>query len=309
MSHAQRSELRAVVLPFIVFTAIWGSTWIVIREQLGTVPAQWSVTYRFTIAAAAMALVALAKGHGLRIGSRGLIAAIFLGFTQFCLNFNAVYLAERHITSGVVATVFALLLIPSSLLGWAFLGQRPSARFAWASLVAVAGIVLLFVHEVQEHPADSGQIIAGIGLTLLGMLGASIANVMQARSEIRHLPLFALLAWSMAAGAIIDALVAFLMTGPPVFDARPSYWLGVAYLALPASVLTFSLYYPVVRRIGPAKAAYSSVLVPIIAMGFSTWIEGYRWTPLTIAGAVLALGGMVAALGRSRSSVAAPDAA
>jgi drug/metabolite transporter (DMT)-like permease len=309
VSHAQRSELRAVVLPFIVFTAIWGSTWIVIREQLGTVPAQWSVTYRFTIAAAAMALVALAKGHGLRIGSRGLIAAIFLGFTQFCLNFNAVYLAERHITSGVVATVFALLLIPSSLLGWAFLGQRPSARFAWASLVAVAGIVLLFVHEVQEHPADSAQIIAGIGLTLLGMLGASIANVMQARSEIRHLPLFALLAWSMAAGAIIDALVAFLMTGPPVFDARPSYWLGVAYLALPASVLTFSLYYPVVRRIGPAKAAYSSVLVPIIAMGFSTWIEGYRWTPLTIVGALLALGGMVAALGRSRSSVAAPDAA
>lgn len=309
MSHAHRSEFRAVVLPFIVFTAIWGSTWIVIREQLGSVPPQWSVAYRFTIAAVAMALVALAKDHGMRIGRRGLIAAIFLGFTQFCLNFNAVYLAERHITSGVVATVFALLLIPSSLLGWAFLGQRPSARFAWASLVAVAGIVLLFVHEVQEHPADSGQIIAGIGLTLLGMLGASIANVMQARSEIRHLPLFALLAWSMAAGAIIDALVAFLMTGPPVFDARPSYWLGVAYLALPASVLTFSLYYPVVRRIGPAKAAYSSVLVPIIAMGFSTWIEGYRWTPLTIAGALLALGGMVAALTRSRSSVAAPDAA
>ena len=69
-----------------------------------------------------------------------------------------------------------------------------------------------------------------------------------------------------------------------------------------ASVLTFSLYYPVVRKIGPAKAAYSSVLVPIIAMGFSTWLEDYRWTPLTIAGAVLALGGMAAALSRSRST-------
>jgi drug/metabolite transporter (DMT)-like permease len=74
-------------------------------------------------------------------------------------------------------------------------------------------------------------------------------------------------------------------------------------------VLTFSLYYPVVRRIGPAKAAYSSVLVPIIAMGFSTWLEGYRWTPLTVLGAVLALGGMLGALGRSRSRIAAPDAA
>ena len=64
-----------------------------------------------------------------------------------------------------------------------------------------------------------------------------------------------------------------------------------------------------VRKIGPAKAAYSSVLVPIIAMGFSTWLEGYRWTPLAAAGALLALGGMLGALSRSRSVVPAPDAA
>jgi drug/metabolite transporter (DMT)-like permease len=74
-------------------------------------------------------------------------------------------------------------------------------------------------------------------------------------------------------------------------------------------VLTFSLYYPVVRKIGPARASYSSVLVPIIAMGFSTGLEHYRWTLTTIAGAALALGGMAAALGRNRSAVAVSDAA
>ena len=299
----------SVAIPFAIFTAIWGSTWIVIRGQLGVVPPQWSVTYRFIIAALAMAALARWKGDSLRIGSRGLLAAAFLGFTQFCVNFNAVYLAERHITSGVVATVFALLLIPATLLGWAMLGHKPSRRFAWSSLVAVTGIVLLFVHELNEHPADGRQIAVGIGLTLAGMLGAAIANVTQARPEIRRYPLFALLAWSMGAGAVIDAIIAFAMTGLPSFDPRPSYWLGVLYLALFASVLTFSLYYPVVRKIGPAKAAYSSVLVPIIAMGFSTGLEHYRWTPATIAGALLALGGMAAALGRDRSGIAAPDAA
>lgn len=309
MTSHEGSTYRTVTLPFIIFTAIWGSTWIVIRDQLGTVPPQWSVTYRFVIAALAMAAAAKWKGESLNLGRRGLAAAIFLGFTQFCINFNAVYLAERHITSGVVATVFALLLIPATLMGWAFLGHRPSKRFAWSSLVAVSGIALLFVHEIREHPADSRQIAAGIGLTLVGMLGASVANVMQARPEIRRFPLLGLLAWSMAAGAVIDGLIAFALTGPPVFDPRPGYWLGVVYLAVPASVLTFSLYYPVVRRIGPAKAAYSSVLVPIIAMGFSTWLENYRWTGLTIAGAFLALGGMVLALRRDRSGVPAPDAA
>ena len=309
LQRAAELGAGSVAVPFVIFTAIWGSTWIVIRGQLGTVPPQWSVTYRFVVAALAMALVAKWKGDNLNIGRKGLLAAVFLGFTQFCVNFNAVYLAERHITSGVVATVFALLLIPATLLGWLMLGQKPSRRFGWSSLVAVSGIVLLFVHEINEHPANGRQIAVGIALTLVGMVGAAIANVSQARPEIRRYPLFALLAWSMAAGAIIDGIIAFAMTGAPSFDPRPSYWLGVLYLALFASVLTFSLYYPVVRKIGPAKAAYSSVLVPIIAMAFSTALEHYRWTPTTITGALLALGGMASALGRNRSGVGAPDAA
>ena len=297
-----------VTLPFIIFTGIWGSTWIVIRDQLGTVPPQWSVAYRFVIAAIAMALVARWKGESLRLGRTALGAAIFLGFAQFCVNFNAVYLAEQHITSGVVATVFALLLIPSTLMAWAFLGHRPSGRFVWSSLIAVIGIGLLFVHEFRQHAARSGEIALGIGLTLIGMVGASAANIFQAREEVRRFPLFSMLAWSMAAGAIMNTAIAFAMTGAPVFDSRPGYWLGVLYLALPASVLTFSLYYPVVRKIGPAKAAYSSAIIPIIAMSFSTALEGYRWSPLAIAGALLAIGGMIGALRRDRV-VAPPDAA
>lgn len=304
----RRSTFAEVGLPFAIFTAIWGSTWIVIRDQLGMVPPQWSVAYRFIIAAAAMALVAKWKGERLRLGRGAILPILFLGFAQFCVNFNAVYLAERHITSGVVATIFALLLIPSTLMAWAFLGHRPSGRFIWSSLVAIVGIGLLFVHEFQQHSARAGEIAAGIALTLFGMVGASAANVFQAREEVRRFPLFSMIAWSMAAGALMNVTLALAMAGPPVFDSRPSYWFGVLYLALPASVLTFSLYYPVVRKIGPAKAAYSSVLVPIIAMGFSTALEGYRWTPLAIAGAMLALGGMLGALTRGRNVVAPPDA-
>ena len=308
MSRHPESDLRTVVLPFVIVTAIWGSTWIVIRGQLGVVPPLWSVAYRFVIAASAMALVAASKGQNLRLGRKGALVATVLGFTQFCVNFEAVYLAERHITSGVVATVFALLLIPSSLLAWAFLGQRPSARFAWSSLVAVAGIVLLFVHELQEHAANARQIAVGIGLTLGGMLGASIGSVFQAAPEVRRFPLLALIAWAMAAGALFDAFFAFLISGPPVIDLSLSYVSGLLYLALLGSVLAFSLYYPLVRKIGPGKAAYPSVIVPIIAMGFSTWLEHYRWTPLAIAGGVLALGGMSGALSRGPTRLSAPDA-
>jgi len=305
---SSRTGGQSVAVPFIIFTVIWGTTWIVIRDQLGTVPAQWSITYRFTIAAVAMAALAKWKGERLRLPLGGMVAAAVLGILQFVVNFHAVYLAERYVTSGLVATVFALLLIPNSLLAWAFLGQRPTARFAWGSLIAVAGMAMLFAHELGRDPARQGDVLIGIGLTLAGMLSASIANVFQARDEVKHHSLLALLAWAMGIGAVLDALIALIVAGPPVIEPRAGYWLGLAYLGVFASALAFSLYLPVVRKIGPARAAYSSVIVPIIAMGFSTWLEAYRWTGLTIAGALLTLGGMAAALSRSRTAITAPDA-
>jgi len=301
----------SIVIPFIIFTGVWGSTWIVIRDQVGSVPPQWSVAYRFMIAAAAMALVAKWKGQSLKLDRGGMFAALVLGISQFSVNFNSVYAAERFITSGVVATVFAILLIPNSLLAWAFLDQKPNRRFLLAGLVAVCGVALLFLHELRSSPVSNREIAIGLGLTLLGLMGASCANVYQAGKEARRHPLLALLAWSMAIGAVIDCALAFAIAGPPVAEARLGYWAGVIYLALFGSVLCFALYFPVVRKIGPGKAAYSSVLVPIIAMTLSTLFEGYRWSPLAIGGAVLAIGGMLLALARRRrpTLVTAPDAA
>lgn len=309
MTDRRTSTWLEIVLPFIIFTTIWGSTWIVIRDQLGIVPPQWSVTYRFVIAAIAMAALAKFKGRSLILDRQGMIAALFIGIAQFCINFNSVYLAEQHITSGVVATIFALLLIPNTLLGWAFLGQRPGGRFAIGSLVAVIGIVMLCANELQANPAPTSEVLKGIGWTLLGLTAASCANVYQAREHVRRHYLASLLAWSMAIGALMDMALAWAVSGPPVFTPRIGYWAGVLHLSLLASALGFSLYFPVVRKIGPGKAAYSSVLVPVIAMTFSTVLEDYRWTAMAIGGALLTLAGMLVAMSRARLVVQSPDAA
>ena len=307
---AHRTPLDAAILvPFAIFTLIWGSTWIVIRDQLGSVSPHWSVTFRFVIAATAMMILAKVQGQSLRLGRDGLIAAFVIGVTQFCLNFNSVYMAERHITSGLVATFFALLLIPNAILARILLGHRVHARFMIGSAVAVLGIALLFTHEFRLRPVGSGEVVVGLVLTLTGMLGASSANVYQAMDRARHHPLTALLAWSMAIGAVLDAIIAITVAGAPTFDPRPAYVAGLLYLALAASALAFSLYFPVVRKIGPAKAAYSSVMVPIIAMALSTLFEGYRWSLLAALGAALALGGMLIAMSDRTEPVPAPDAA
>jgi drug/metabolite transporter (DMT)-like permease len=311
MKERFRTLDPAIAIPFAIFTLIWGSTWIVIRDQLGGgagVSPHWSVTYRFVLAAAAMAVIARLRGDRIWIGRKGLVPALIIGVTQFCVNFNSVYLAERHITSGLVATFFALLLIPNAILAYFFLDQKVNRRFVLGSAIATVGIGLLFAHEFRLGRASSADLAVGLTLTLTGMLGASSANVYQALDKVRRFPLIPLLGWSMAIGAALDALLAVVVAGPPTFDTRPSYALGLIYLALAASALAFSLYFPVVRKIGPARAAYSSVLVPIIAMALSTLFEGYRWSGLAGAGAALALGGMLVALGGRPRVAPAPDA-
>ncbi|WP_343344081.1 DMT family transporter [Sphingomicrobium sp. XHP0239] len=306
-----REGMRQVWLPFVIFTLIWGSTWIVIKDQLGVVPAPWSVTYRFIIAAAGMALVARWRGESLRPTPGFLTAAAVVGITQFCMNFNAVYAAEHYITSGLVATVFALLMLPNALLGWWWLGQRPTGRFIGATFVAMAGIALLFLHEWRERPELTiGPLLIGVGWTVFALLAASISNVYQAREATKRFPLFALLAWAMGIGAVADGAIAVALHGAPTVEWRLGYWVGLLWLALAASVVCFSLYYPVVRRIGPGNAAYSSAMVPIVAMALSTLFEGFRWTPLSLAGAGLAMAGLALALYSRRRpmKVTNPDA-
>ena len=285
-----------VQIPFWTCTLIWGTTWIVILGQLGTVPPSWSVTYRVLSAGAVMFAYALFTGAPLKIGRGGQIFAVIFGAAQFMFNFNFVYRAEAHITSGLVAVIFALLIVPNTVFARIFLGTRPSPRFYLGSGIAIAGIGLLFLKEYRAAAADSDAVLLGIGLTLCGVISASVANVMQATKRAAALPMASLLAWGMLWGTLFDALFAWATVGPPVIEPSFTYLGGVIYLGIAASAIAFMAYFSVIRMIGPGPAAYSSVIVPVIAMGISTVFEGYRWTVLAGVGAALTMAGLVIAL-------------
>jgi len=290
-----------VLIPFTIVTLIWGSTWLVIRDQIAVVPPSWSVSYRFLIAAAVMFGWALLQKIPLRLGREGMAIALLVGILQFVLNFNFVYRAEAYVTSGLVAVVFALLIVPNAVFARIFLKQDISRRFLAGSAVAMTGVALLFAHELEAASAGPRAVMLGIGITLLGVLSASTANVLQAVDRVRRLPIISLMAWAMLIGGIINAGIASALDGPPVIETRPAYIAGLLYLGVIGSAVTFSLYFGLIRVIGPARAAYTSVLIPVIAMALSTIFEGYRWSPLAAAGAALVIFGLVIALQARRS--------
>ena len=295
------SEAESLFTPrnfaaFLLVSLIWGGTWLVIRDQIASVPASWSISYRFMIAASAMFVLAAMRREPLRLVAGGLRWALLLGLFQFTLNFGFVYNAESYITSGLVAVMFALLVVPNAIFGRIFLGQPITGAFVLGSAIAALGVSLLFAHEWRSSPATLSDVLLGAALTVGGILSASAANITQAMEGAKRQPFLALLAWSMTAGAIINTIYALVADGPPQFDPRASYTLGILYLGLAGSVVTFPLYYGLVRKVGAGRAAYSSVIVPIVAMVLSTLFEGFEWGLLPATGAVITLVGMVVAM-------------
>ena len=288
---------------FVTVVLVWGSTWLVIRDQIGTVPAAWAVTARFSVAAVAMLALAALRRAPLWPGRVGLGYALAIGVTQFCANFEFVYRAEARLTSGIVACIYALLMVPNAVLGRLVLGTPVTRRFLAGSAVAIAGIALLLVGESRGLAAGNGaQVWGGVGLTVAGLLCASSANILQALPRARAVPIFTLIGWAMLAGAVMDAGFAWATVGPPPLVTAARWWAGVGYLAIIGSVVTFPLYFVLVRELGAGRAAYNGVAVPVVAMTLSTVFEGYRWTGLAVAGSALALGGLVVALSGRRGA-------
>jgi drug/metabolite transporter (DMT)-like permease len=288
-----------VILPFLITGTIWGSTWFVITGQIGGVPAAWSVFYRFVLATPALFLVAALMKRRLALNGPEHRLAMLVGVFQFSGNFLFVYNAELYVTSGIVAMMFGLLMVPNALLARLFIGERAQGGFWIGSAVAIIGVSFLLVHEWQANPdagVIGGNVALGIVLAMLGILAASFANVIQANEVGRGVPMVSLLAWAMVYGTSFDLVYALATEGPPQVPTAWQFWAGTAYLAIIGSVITFPLHYGLVRAIGAGRTAYNSILTIAVAMAISTAFEGYEWTWLTASGVVLAVLGMVLAL-------------
>ena len=292
---SRRLRQRKVFLSFAICVFIWGSTWLVIITQLRSDAATWSVFYRFTIGAVAMAILCMRRGIDLRLDRSGHRQALLIGIPLFGLNYLLVYVAEAYIPSGLVALISALLIVPNAVFGCLLLGQNISRRFLLGSALAIGGISLLLAENFRHAPAGVHTNWRGILSAGGAVMAASISNLVQASSKARAFHTLALLTWGMVYGALFDGAVAWAIAGAPRFPLDPVYLAGLFYLAICGSVLGFSIYFAMLREIGPARASYVSALTPIVAMTLSTFFEAYRWTTWAAAGCALALAGLVIA--------------
>jgi drug/metabolite transporter (DMT)-like permease len=289
---------------------IWGSTWYAITFQLGVVHPILSVAYRYIIAAVVLIGFCLVRGKTLRFEARDHLGIAAQGAFLFSLNYVLFYIAAGQLTSGLLALTFSTIVLMNMLNGALLFRFSVSGEVLAGAGLGLSGMTLVFWPEVTAVEASRETFIA-IGLCIFATYLASLGNMGSVYTQRRRLPVVQTNALGMAYGAMITLLVAAGAAAAGqlefAFDTAFPYLVSLLYLALFGSVLAFGAYLTLLGRIGADRAAYATVLFPLVALSISTVFEDYRWTSSAMAGTVLILAGNVLVLrGRRRAKKVSP---
>jgi drug/metabolite transporter (DMT)-like permease len=282
-------------LLYAITVLIWGSTWLVIKFQLGIVAPEVSIVYRFVLAAVLLMAFVASRRLPLRFDLKAHFFIALQGMLLFSVNYYLVYLASAYLPSGLTAIVFSIVVILNSLFGALFLGNPIRPRVVVGAVAGVSGLALVFWPELSTLNLSNTNTL-GLMLSLLGAVSASLGNIVSARNQRSGLPVIQTNALGMTYGSLIT-LVIVAFNGTPInFDWSVGYVGSLLYLAVLGSVVAFGSYLTLLGRIGPDRAAYVMVLFPIVALGLSTVVEGFEWTLLAVAGVLFVLAGNVIVL-------------
>ncbi len=298
-----RAPASQNVLLFAAVVLAWGLSWYAIRMQLGPVPPESSVLWRFLLAAALLwaGLGLSGRLRRARPAQHRWLAA--MGACLFSCNFLLFYAAETSVPSGVVSVVFSTAAAFNALLAWLLEGRRPSRRVLIGAASGTAGVALLFADQLGQAGAGAAL---GIAEALGGTLLFSLGNFAVRRATAGGADLPNAMARGMTWGSALLAGVALLRGGPVAPALTPAYLGGLAYLAAVASVLGFLAYLRLAARVGPERAAYATVTAPLVALAVSTGLEGYAWSAWAVLGVPLVVLGNVVVFAPARRALADP---
>lgn len=282
-------------LLYITTVLIWGSTWLAITFQLGTVPAELSVAYRFALASFILFIYSLIRRLPLRFSWRDHRFFALQGLLLFSLNYILIYVAEIYLASGLVAIIFSMIVIFNIIFGPIFLRNPIRIRVVVGGIIGLIGLTLMFWPELSMLNLSS-QRATGLILAICGTLSASLGNIVSARNQRHDLPVVQTNVFGMAYGAFVMLLLAILKGSSLTFDFSAEYVLSLLYLSLFGSVIAFGTYLTLLGKIGPDRAAYVTVTFPIIALLLSTLFEDLVWTLLQICGVLVVIIGNVIVL-------------
>lgn len=277
-------------LLYISTVLIWGSTWLAIAWQVGDVAAPVSIFYRFFIAALVLFIGLALWRNRQPLSGQDHLFCLLQGGSVFGLNFYCFYQAAGVLPSGLIAILFSMSTLFNAANGYLFFRTPVPVVFYPALGMGLAGMVIVFWQDLVVVEA-SWVLLGAVGLSLLGTYGFSLGNMVSVRHQRRGLRISTTNTFAMLYGALLMGFIALVQGASFSLPPEPRYLGALVYLAVIGSVGGFGAYFMLVGRIGAGKAAYASVLFPLVALALSTVFEGYQWRTNAVVGLVMILSG------------------
>ena len=286
---------------YVVTVLVWGTTWIAINFQLGTVAPEVSIFYRYLLASALLFSWCWYRNLKLHFGIRSHVYFLMLGVLLFSLNYITAYYAQQYITSALTAIAFSMMVWMNIVNARVFFGTRAGLRVIGGSLLGMIGIAVLFLPQV-EHFSMTDLTLYGAALAVLGAFLASLGNMVSQAAQKDGLPIIQSNAWGMFYGAVLTAGIAVWQGKSFEFDASPDYVLSLLYLTVIGSRVGFGSYLTLLGRIGAHKAGYAMVMFPVVALIISFIFEDLDLNWNVMGGVALVIAGNVLILRKNRAA-------
>jgi drug/metabolite transporter (DMT)-like permease len=275
---------RTALVAFVAMSVLAGGNAVAIRYSNRELEPLWGAALRFALAAALLAAVMLTLRLALPRGP-ALTGAILYGALGIGGAFALAYYGLVEIHAGLGQTLLAL--VPLATLFLAVVQRQESLRAG----AVVGGIVALAGIGVMSNATIRDDLPV---LSLLAIVGSAFCFAQAAILVRRSPPVHpvTLNAVGMATGTLL-LVIGALITGEPIeVPERTETWLAIAYLVPIGSVLVFVLYVVVLRYWTASRAAYEFVLIPLVTLALSAWLDDEPITVELILGGMLVLAGV-----------------
>lgn len=197
--------------------------------------------------------------------------------------------------SAIIALTFTALVHFNIIGSWFFFKKPIHKNVIIGALIGAVGIFLLFFKDLQKFNLDS-MAAYGILLGLLGTVCASAGNLLAYKNHLSKIPVMASSGWAMFYGMIFTGFLCLIFGETFVFPTTLKFWSAMIYLSVIGTIVAFLAYLTLVGRIGAERAAYTTVISPIIAMAFSAVFENLEITNYLLGGMFLCLLGNIITL-------------
>lgn len=211
------------------------------------------------------------------IGLLGYYAASFLDF-----------LGLQYITAGLERLILFLSPTIVLLLSVVFLGKRFGARDWLALSLAYAGIVLVFVHDVQ---VQGSRVPLGAALVFASAF-CYAAYLVMSGEMVRRIGAIRLTSYAMSVSTIAVG-IHFLVVNPlsSLKQPTPVYWLSLIN-ALVCTVLPVFATMLAVERIGAGRTSMAAMVGPVATIALAWFFLDEAVSGWQLAGTALVLTGV-----------------